>query len=167
MVQGNVTGWPATTTRSCGCWENIGSTPLKKEKKIKIKCETLVGSFSASRRWKAGDQSTDLPTHHRLSCASGARTPRPLPPILLKPLVKMVNKKRIPPGSWRSNPAEEASPASAEWDSHHKPAWFTYEGLSAYRWPGSQITHSCLPTLLEGHTLTAARTHVFQLCNRY
>lgn len=32
MVHGSVTGWPATTTRSCGCWANMASVPAQQEK---------------------------------------------------------------------------------------------------------------------------------------
>lgn len=54
-------------------------------------------------------------------------------------------------------------------DSRHSSAWFIYGRCHRTDGPGSytpqQITLSCLPTLLEWHTLTPAHTHVFQLCN--
>lgn len=56
-------------------------------------------------------------------------------------------------------------------DSRHSSAWFTYgrchrtDGAGSYT--PQPITLSCLPTLLDWHTLTRAHTHVFQLCNRY
>lgn len=86
-------------------------------------------------------------------------------------------QKKIPPGSWRSDPAEEASPAPVEWDSRHKPAWFPYEGLSEYRWArpadhtflsantawGAYIScssHPCIPTVQP--LLTVLFCHVFK-----
>lgn len=159
MVHGNVTGWPATTTRSCGCWENMVSTPLKQEKK----------RFNG-RRWMAFQSMQEMKGWRSKrglypeTVAAGAKTTRPLPPISLKPLVSIANKRRFllhPGGSG-------AGPAPVQRDSHHALTCFIYKALSPYRWaPGSQITRSCLPTLLEGPALTAASTPVFQLRNRY
>lgn len=56
-------------------------------------------------------------------------------------------------------------------DSRHSSAWFIFEGCHCTDGSGSytpqQITRSCLPALLEWHTLTPAHTHVFQLCGCY
>lgn len=38
-MHGNVTGWPATTTRSCGCWENMASAPWEQKKRGKVRSD--------------------------------------------------------------------------------------------------------------------------------
>lgn len=70
-----------------------------------------------------------------------------------------------------------ASPAPVEWDSHHKPAWFIYEGLSPYRWARltdhtflsantawgpyiNRSSHPCIPTVQP--LLTVLLCHVFK-----
>lgn len=176
MVHGNVTGWPATTTRSCGCWENMVSTPLKEKKKKKIEYETLVWSLGASRRWKAEDQSADLPTDHRLSCAAGVRTTRPLPPILLKPLVRIANKREFffDP---RDTVQQRCQPGTSGMRQPSQASLVHLGGLSPYRWArltdhtflsantawGPYIncsSHPCIPTVQP--LLTVLLCHVFK-----
>lgn len=110
-MHGNVTGWPATTTRSCGCWENMASTPDKEQTKKGQVSSNLLKSqhyFNITKKgehwkFKIKEESKCIFNKHQLL------TPRvlneekndrkcticPFPPISLKPLVKVRLKETL------------------------------------------------------------------------